>query len=546
MKIIAFSCKLWANALKGWKEISSKAHAFRCVTARAAGSAASCGNISALAIPILCWLAMAGLALSIEPEVFTADFAREESGQTNPSWVASYEVRGGQITNGAWCVAINEPVGCGQLDIILNPSAELPALAVTLAFKDVPGTDLSLNLHNDVGELVGVDLFGNLAESARLGHTDTFIVPLSRFPRATRISIRRIRGPLELKGIVAFPVVESLDDLTTEEKRAFAKAIGEKRAPERGLGPLRIAAGLSRPEPTTNVLGEASYPVRHWSGSLSAELAFPAMCSGTCYRFFTNLYFKLFPDAKEAGNVSFVSSDISLKSVLSGGTQVALGSLAPTTEELEKFEQKTGLSLLVAPVALDAVEVLVHPSNQMRTVSFDTLRLIFAEDSKGTGYWDPESGLQGPILVSGGSPNWGTSRFFAERALGGSGFRKGMHTLDVAYEDGIEAFVACNQNAIGFAQHRLPRTKPVKVLPIGSDSAAVAVDARTVNDGSYPLTRYLYLIVAKDRSSELPDNVRRFADLLLSLDGQCAVADAGSFPLSAETLRAARQKLGLP
>jgi len=218
----------------------------------------------------------------------------------------------------------------------------------------------------------------------------------------------------------------------------------------------------------------------------------------------------------------------------------------PTTEELEKFEQKTGLSLLVAPVALDAVEVLVHPSNQMRTVSFDTLRLIFAEDSKGTGYWDPESGLHGPILVSGGSPNWGTSRFFAERALGGSGFRKGMHTLDVAYEDGIEAFVACNQNAIGFAQHRLPRTKPVKVLPIGSDSAAVAVDARTVNDGSYPLTRYLYLIVAKDHSSELPDNVRRFADLLLSLDGQCAVADAGSFPLSAETLRAARQKLGLP
>jgi phosphate transport system substrate-binding protein len=109
----------------------------------------------------------------------------------------------------------------------------------------------------------------------------------------------------------------------------------------------------------------------------------------------------------------------------------------------------------------------------------------------------------------------------------------------------VEEFVSQNQNAIGFAQHR-PRTHPVRTLPLIINSGVVIADAVTVNDGTYPLTRNLYLILSAGGKAALPEPERRFLDLLLSREGQSAVADAGSFPLSAESVRQARKQLGLP
>ncbi len=456
-------------------------------------------------------------------------------------------LRGGAVADGAWRVGENEAVGWGQLDILLNPSAELPALAITMGFKDIPGTDLSIHLHNEAGEMIAVDLFGNLAETARLGRTDTFIVPLSKFPGTSRISIRRIKGPLEVGGMVAFPVMESLNDLTTAQKEDFARLLGERLAVPSSAGSLRTQNGLDRPAATTSILGDATYPVRSWNVPMSPADAFYADCSGTCYRFFVNLYLSLFPEAESADKVSFTSSDGVLYSVLSGHAEVALGSIRPTDQQQEDFRKKFGRRLVVVPVALDAVEVLVHPANQLSGVSFGTLRKIFAEGRGGTGYWDPETGLDGPIVIAGGSPGWGTSMFFSERVMGGAPFRPELVALDVAYARGVEDFISKNQNAIGFAQHR-PRVRPVKVLPLmeNADATAVAVDAFTVNNGTYPLTRHLYLIVAVDDSGNMPAGADRFADLLLSREGQAAVADAGSFPLSAGEIRKSRRTLGLP
>ncbi|MBE2181090.1 MAG: substrate-binding domain-containing protein, partial [Chthoniobacterales bacterium] len=403
------------------------------------------------------------------------------------------------------------------------------------------------HLHNEAGEMIAVDLFGNLVESARAGQTDTFIVPLSKFPGAVRVSIRRIKGPLEMNGLVAFPVLESLEDLTLAQKEEFARLLGERLASSPTSGTLRTQDGIERPAATTAILGDANYPVRSWNMPLDPSDAFDAECSGTCYRFFTNLYLSLFAEAVSAEKVSFTSSDGALFGVLRNSTKLALGSIAPTDQEREDFQRKFGYPLIVVPVALDAVGVLVHPSNRLDAISFETLQLIFAEDSDGTGYWDPASGLRGPILIAGGSPGWGTSRLFSERVMGGAEFRRNLAVLDVAYPHGVEQFVSRNENAIGFAQHHT-RVHPVKALPLRErDGApAVAVDAVTVNNGTYPLTRHLYLIVAADPSAPNRVGIERFADLLLSREGQTTVADAGSFPLSAEEIRKSRRALGLP
>jgi phosphate transport system substrate-binding protein len=492
------------------------------------------------------WLAAVACLHAVEPEVLTLDFSQTEPAGPTPTWATSYEVRGGAIADGAWRVGMEAAVGFGQIDIWLNPSAKLPALAVTLGFKDVPETDLSIHLHNAAGELIAVDLFGNLAETARAGRTDTFIIPLAKFPTAARVSVRRIKGPAEIQGLVAFPVMESLDDLTVAQKEDFARLLGERLATSGSEGPLRTTGTRAQPAATSAVLGDPSYPVRAWAGSIDPSQAFSAEYAGTCYRFFTNLYLSLFPQIESTGRKLFCTSSSGVvDGVLSGRSTIGLVSYPPTEKELAAFQQKFGYPLIVAPIALDAVEVLVHPANQLSAIPFEHLRMIFANDGEPPRSWDPKSGLRGPIVCAGGWPEFGTSRFFAERVLGGAEFRPELVTLDVTSVRGVEEFVARNQNAIGFAQHQV-RTMPVKVLPLSENGPAVAVDARTVNDGTYPLTRHLYLLVATDNPSSLPEPVRRFADLLLSREGQTAVADAGSFPLSAPAVRDARRQLALP
>jgi phosphate transport system substrate-binding protein len=117
--------------------------------------------------------------------------------------------------------------------------------------------------------------------------------------------------------------------------------------------------------------------------------------------------------------------------------------------------------------------------------------------------------------------------------------------MDIAFSRGVERFVAENRNAISYAQHA-KRNYAVKSLPIGPDrSSAVLANASTVAAGSYPLARHLYLILGYPSPSEVPQPLLKFADRLLSREGQRAVAATGSFALTASEIRASRQRLGL-
>ncbi|MDX2081866.1 MAG: substrate-binding domain-containing protein [Terrimicrobiaceae bacterium] len=476
------------------------------------------------------------------PEVLTIDFANLSDHPT-PEWLSSWSVAGGATRDGQWTVPSADPLGAGQIDLYLDPDVEIAALALTLALVPGEATDLAVNVHNAAGELIGVDLFGNLVDAAAQGRTDTFIVPLERYPDAVRVSIRRINGPVTINGLVAFPVVEALEELTPEQQRAVAEALGEKVAGKSSRANAARAA-RKRQADVDRILSAVDYPDRTNPSTLPGVNAFPAASAGTCYRFFTTLYFQLFPEAQPEGQLRFVSSDQAVRAVVTGSVPFALTSLPADASQREVFRNRTGYELIEVPVALDAVEVLVHPANRYETLPFDVLREIFSGDRSAT-FWASASGLEGPIITAGGMANWGTSRFFAERVMNGTPFRSDLAALDVAFPSGVEAFVAQNRNAIGFAQHRR-RVHAVKALALGEEGAAVRADAVTVGTGQYPLVRHLWLIVAAPDPLSIPAPIRQFADLLLSREGQEVVANCGSFPLPVETVRASRARLGLP
>lgn len=489
--------------------------------------------------------------MGTEPEVLQWQPGQIANETDWPDWAHSIEFSGGAVQDEGWTIEASQPVAFGRADIILSARNRPHALALTLAFAAHDEVDLSLQLYNASGELLAVDLFGNLAESARVGRTDTFIVPLAQYPEATRVSLRRIRGPLTLHGLLAFPVVTALDEMQASDRIAFAQMLGERLATGGEASPGTIHWQVRETQidqPLLELLADPGYPEHRFTSPLDAAAGFPAYVSGTCYRFFTNLYLPLFGNAESAPQVAFVSSNSSVQGILRGRVSLALSSYPPSESELAEFEAHRGFRPLVVPIAHDAVEVLVHPGNRRQSIDFATLKRIFSDEvqqREGPLHWDSNTGLTGPIITAGGHPSWGTSRFFADKVLKGEPLHRGLITLDVAFPRGVERFVANNHNAIGFGQHTR-RFHAVKALPLDPGTGnPVAANALTVADGTYPLTRHLYLLLAYPSAGDLPEPIRHFADRLLSREGQGAVAAAGSFALPAEQVIQLRAQLGL-
>jgi len=507
------------------------------------------------------WLGAAAVfwvsLVSSSPVVWGAEAARDraaeilevdfENGlaesQDLPSWVDRISFHGGAVEphgdSNAWVVDANQTIGEGRVDIWLKRESLPDALALVIGFDDLDGTDLAVQLFDQAGQVVAVDLFGNLAETRVAGASDTFVVPLRKHPTATRATIRRIQGPLVLTGLAAFPVIEELDELTGPEEAALERLLSSADAQfESADSTLRVRRerDLSISNAiASDVLGVEGYPRAKWQRGDPAGEMFSIYVSGTAYRFITNILMQLFPGEKDLDEkIFFTSSDHSSRALARGDTGVAIVSRLPTDEQLAEFKNRTGHAPIIVPIALDAVEVLVHPTNALSAIRFDELREIFGAADGGEKNWAqfPASSLSGAISLVGGWPTWGTSRSFAQAIGLTGGFAPHMEKRDIAFPSGVESFVSENPMAIGFAQYR-PRIHAVKSLPVISTPGAepIGVSAETVYGGTYPLNRQLYMVLGWESPAAMPTAVRTFIDLLLSYEGQTEVALAGNFPL---------------
>lgn len=497
------------------------------------------------------WAADAG---NREADILEIDLAKGLAlPEVRPSWLTDITFRGGNLLQrqegAVWSVEADMPVGEGRMDFWLNREFLPDALALVILFKPMEGTDLAVQLYDAEGQVVAVDLFGNLAETREVGASDTFVVPLRKYPTAARVAIRRITGPVMVTGLAAFPVVEELDALSRSEEEAFVRLLEASDAGSQKVDrtfrilrerELRMSNAIAE-----QVIGVPGYPHTTWQAGKSAEEVFSISVSGTAYRFITNLLIQMFPfEENLMKGVSFTSSKWASEALVNGDTQAAVVSRMPTTEQLRKFHDRCGFDPIIIPIALDAVEVIVHPANALDSISFADLRAIFS----GTMDWSafPQSVMNGEIVAVGGHPEWGTSKTFAEAIGLQGGFLPSLVVRDIAFPHGVEEFVSKDIATIGFAQYR-PRKHVVKSLDIatGAGMAPVGVSPETVYGGTYPLTRKLYLLLGWEKMTDLPGSVRNFVDILLSYEGQSEVALAGNLPLEKANVMMLRQEMNL-
>jgi phosphate transport system substrate-binding protein len=227
-------------------------------------------------------------------------------------------------------------------------------------------------------------------------------------------------------------------------------------------------------------------------------------------------------------------------------------SVAMSSAEKEKFYRSSGFPITEFHYAHDAIEVLVHADNPVRSLTVPQLDAIFGAELRAgapaaISDWSAVGGSAGTIRFLGGGPNSGTTRMFQQSILKGGKFRSSLEHSDVVTPNGIEADVANDPTAIGFVTLR-PRRNGVRALAVAPNSGerAAQVSAEDVYSGRYPLQRLLYGYVTAPNLNAGGAYERELVNLLLSDVGQTLVARVGELPLTANEVIAQRSKLDLP
>jgi phosphate transport system substrate-binding protein len=222
-------------------------------------------------------------------------------------------------------------------------------------------------------------------------------------------------------------------------------------------------------------------------------------------------------------------SGTGIASLINGTVDIANASREIKPEEIEEAEQR-GIQPREIVIARDAIAVIVHPDNPVDRLTLEQVARIFRGEVNN---WQELGGEDRPIVRVSRETNSGTHVYFLEAVV-----RLGeesdqifsANTLLLPSSEGIISEVSDNPNAIGYDGLGYV-TSHVKVLAVaaqGSDDY-VLPSAETVNTGTYPISRDLYMYIDQDAGPA----VEQYLDWILSAEGQQIVTELGFVPVTA-------------
>ncbi len=222
-------------------------------------------------------------------------------------------------------------------------------------------------------------------------------------------------------------------------------------------------------------------------------------------------------------------------------------------DEIDKFEKAFGYKPVAMPTSVDTLAVFVHKDNPLQALTLAQIDAIFSKTRNGKfakeiRTWG-DLGLGGdwadkPISLYGRNSSSGTYLYFKEHALFKGDFRDDVK--EQAGSSSVVAAVAGDKYAIGYSGIGA-KTDGVRAVPLAARADKAPVEARLEHayDGTYPMSRFLYVYVNQKPGTELDPLRREFLRYVLSKDGQSEVVKEGFFPLSAEMVTRALANVGL-
>jgi len=220
-------------------------------------------------------------------------------------------------------------------------------------------------------------------------------------------------------------------------------------------------------------------------------------------------------------------SGTGIAALINGTVDIANASREMKPEEIEAAEAH-GASPVEFVVARDAIAVVVHPSNPLNRLTFEQISDVYT--GKITN-WRAVGGEDRPIVLLSRESNSGTYVYFLENVV-----RRGDEDSDLLFSpgtllmpssEGITSEVRQNPNAIGYDGLGYV-TSEEKVIAVARDATGpyVLPSVETVNDGSYPIARPLFMYTAGEPSG----HIAAYLDWVRG-KGQQLVPEIGFVPL---------------
>jgi phosphate transport system substrate-binding protein len=221
-------------------------------------------------------------------------------------------------------------------------------------------------------------------------------------------------------------------------------------------------------------------------------------------------------------------------------------------KEIESFENKFGYKPTAIPVAIDALAVFVNKDNPIKGLDMKEVDAIFSRTRKcgvpkSIDVWG-DAGLTGSwsgkkVELYGRNSVSGTYGYFKKIALCKGDFKNTVKEQPGSAS--VVQSVSSSLNGVGYSGMGY-QTSSVRAVPLSKKGGEyISATPENAVNGSYPLSRFLYVYVNKKPNQALAPIEREFMKMILSQQGQGIVAKDGYIPLPAKVVKKTLKSLGL-
>ena len=221
-------------------------------------------------------------------------------------------------------------------------------------------------------------------------------------------------------------------------------------------------------------------------------------------------------------------SGTGIASLINGTVDIANASRQIKPEETDEAKGK-GVDPVEFVIARDAIAVIVNPENPVSQLTLQQISDIYSGKINN---WSEVGGDDRPIVRLSRETNSGTHVYFLETVLRlGEKENKTLFSTDTLLlpsSEGIVYEVRQNPNAIGYdGLGYVPKDLKMIAIAGKAGGAYVIPSAETVNDGTYPIARDLYMYT----NGEPTGVVKAYLDWIVSPEAQQIVTDLGFVPV---------------
>ena len=228
-------------------------------------------------------------------------------------------------------------------------------------------------------------------------------------------------------------------------------------------------------------------------------------------------------------------SGVGIAALCSGKVDITTSSRPMKPKEIETAKANTGKEPKEFVVGGDALAIYVHKENPLDSITMAELAEIYGEGGKLT-FWkdvnvDLPSCSDGKIIRVSRQNSSGTYVYFREAVLGEKRDYKQGTTAQSGSSD-VVALVSKTPCAIGYSGMGYYKAELVKMVKVAKEKGqpAVAPSVESALDGTYPISRPLYLYTLGEPSGA----VQEFIQWVRSDEGQKTVEEQGYVPLPKE------------